>query len=143
MRLVGMVHLSKLSVGIRDLSHLRAMQASRLKVDGVLLHRTRLGPKRVAELTAGGSIYWIIAGAMLARQHVLAVEPTVREDGRAAVALILDALLVPVTPRAVRPFQGWRYLEAPDAPADLLDSPFDLDAMPDALQRELRALALL
>ena len=137
------VHLSKLAVGIRDVAQLREVQAARAAIEGVLRHRTRMAPKRAAELTAGGSIFWVIAGTMLTRQRVLAVEPARRDDGAACVALVLDPLLVSVLPRAMRPFQGWRYLEFRDAPPDLSHAGAGAAELPEALIRELQALALL
>ena len=40
-------------------------------------------------------------------------------DGIRRCALILDRDIVPVTAVPRRPFQGWRYLPAQDAPADM------------------------
>jgi hypothetical protein len=140
-----MVHLSKLAVGIRDVSHLSRVQAQRIGIDGVLRHRTRMAPKRGAELLDGGSIYWVIAGAMLARQRLIGLEPAARDDGTPCVALRLDPALVPVMPRVVRAFQGWRYLEPSEAPADLTAaaSAAGTESLPEALRRALVALALL
>ncbi|MBN8903994.1 MAG: DUF1489 family protein, partial [Rhodospirillales bacterium] len=47
---VGMVHLTKLAVGIRDIEHLRQMQAERLRSDPPLRHRTRAFPRRREEI---------------------------------------------------------------------------------------------
>ena len=44
--------------------------------------------------------------------------------------------------RPRRAFQGWRYLEAKDAPADLAKTKGAKD-LPEALQRELASLGLL
>jgi hypothetical protein len=43
----------------------------------------------------------------------------------------------------MRPFQGWRYLNLKDAPADLDKSGKGLAAMPEPLRRELRELGLI
>ena len=61
-----------------------------------------------------------------------------------APELVFDPGLVPVAPRPYRPFQGWRYLTARDAPADLgAEASGDLAEMPEALRRELVGLGLL
>ena len=52
--------------------------------------------------------------------------------------MTLDSLVVRVAPTPRRAFQGWRYLEAKDAPADL---PQDLaHDIPAELARQLREL---
>jgi hypothetical protein len=57
-------------------------------------------------------------------------------DARCEVTL--DAQVVRVAPTPRRAFQGWRYLEARDAPDDLAQ---DLAAdLPDDLARQLREL---
>jgi hypothetical protein len=137
-----MLHLIKLAVGIHDPAHLRAVQAQRLVQDPPLRHLTRQMPRRAPDIADGGSMYWVIAGTVLLRQRVLAVEPAVRADGSACAALMLDPVLVPVRGRPVKAFQGWRYLAVDAAPPDL-DVTADEADLPEALARELRALCLL
>jgi hypothetical protein len=140
-----MLHLLKLSVGIRDIAHLRQAQAARVKADPPLRHRTRNFPRRAEEIRAGGSIYWVIAGAIVVRQRVLGFIEDQWEDGTACAGILLHKTLVPVSGRSIRPFQGWRYLEAADAPPDVVKGARARgeDALPPALKRELRALGLL
>src|SRR5262245_48904987 len=107
-----MLHLMKLAVGIRDIQHLREVQKHRLATRPPLRHRTRNFPRRAEEIVAGGSIYWVIAGAMVVRQRITEVVEDRYEDGSACAALHLDPRLVPVAGRPTKPFQGWRYLAA-------------------------------
>ena len=129
-------------MGVRDIAHLAALQKARAEASPPLRHFTRNFPKRAAELTAGGSIYWVIGGAVLARQLILDIRHDQEPDGSPCTALVLDPALVRVEARAQRAFQGWRYLEAKDAPADLTCVAGD-DAMPEAMRRDLAALGLL
>ena len=140
-----MLHLLKLCVGIRDIAHLREVQAARVKTDPPLRHRTRNFPRRADEVRAGGSLYWVIAGAIVVRQRVRDVIEDQWEDGTACAGIVLHRTLVPVVGRAIRPFQGWRYLDAADAPPDLVRSARARgeEELPAALRRELRALGLL
>jgi hypothetical protein len=50
---------------------------------------------------------------------------------------------VAVLPRPCRAHQGWRYMEAADAPPDLADGAPDADALPAPMLRELQALWLI
>jgi hypothetical protein len=146
-----MVHLLKLSVGIRDMEHLREVQRVRAETDPPLRHRTRQMPKRAAEIIEGGSIFWVIAGMLQCRQRILDIRPDSRPDGTPCAALILDPAVVPVDIRPVKPFQGWRYLNRNEAPADLgRDLERDLGrgdrsdpAMPPGLRLALTELCLL
>jgi hypothetical protein len=140
-----MLHICKLAVGVRDVAHLRALQAARLSNDPPLRHQTRNFPRRTAEVIEGGSIYWVISGAMLARQRILDIQESAWDDGSACAALMLDPALILVAGRPIRAFQGWRYLEAADAPPDLRESAVaqGADEMPEAMRRDLRALCLL
>lgn len=138
-----MLHLTKLAVGIRDIAHLREVQAARRAAAADLRHQTRNHPRRAAEIVRGGSLYWVIAGAMLVRQPVLDVVEDRWDDGTRCAAIVLDPALVQVEGRPVKPFQGWRYLLATDAPADLTEHDFAPGAIPPALRNELRALCLL
>jgi hypothetical protein len=137
-----MLHLVKLAVGIRDIAHLHAVQQARLLTHKPLRHLTRQVPRRAAELTDGGSIYWVIAGAIVVRQRLLDIIEDRRDDGTPCAGLVLDPALVPVAGTKLRAFQGWRYLEPEAAPPDLGASTTDAD-MPAELRRALRDLALL
>jgi hypothetical protein len=138
-----MVHLVKLSVGIRDIEHLRQVQRDRQDTNPPLRHRTRHWPRRAEEILDGGSIYWVVAGMLQCRQRILRIEADQYEDGSAATALILDPALVLVEPRPLKPFQGWRYLSRQDAPADLEGSGATGTDMPVGLRLALRELCLL
>ncbi len=107
-------------------------------------HTTRMVPKRMAELTDGGSLYWVIRGQLAARQRLLDVRPFVDGEGISRCKLVLETRVVPVSPRPCRPFQGWRYLAPKDAPPDLAFGGGPADAaMPEDMRRELAALGLL
>jgi hypothetical protein len=140
-----MLHLTKLAVGVRDIAHLRELQADRAVSNPPLRHRTRNFPRRAAEVIDGGSIYWVIGGSMLARQRILDVIRDQWDDGSACAGLVLHPRLVPLAGRPTKPFQGWRYLAAPDAPLDLIALPRASGeaALPAGLRRELQALCLL
>ena len=135
------VHLKKLSVGSQSLETLRAWQALRLLEAGRLIHVTRNRPRRAEELLDGGSIYWIIKGVISARQQIIDLAEVQRADGHVACGLVLCPNLVATVPIKMRIFQGWRYLEIADAPADLTD-PVD-ESMPPELFAELRELGVL
>ncbi len=137
-----MLHLTKLAVGARDVAALRAFQRARAASEPPLRHRTRNAPRRAAELIDGGSIYWVVAGAMLVRQRVLDVIADHWEDGTACAGLVLDPALVAVEGRPVKAFQGWRYLAAHEAPPDLRHDAPEHD-IPAAMAVELRRLCLL
>lgn len=140
-----MLHLTKLAVGVRDIEQIRAWQKERAQINPPLRHRTRNAPRRREEVLDGGSMYWVINGSMLARQRILDIIEDQRDDRTACTGIVLDPELVPLVGRPTKPFQGWRYLQPDDAPADLPDRPaaLGLDALPMALRRELRALCLL
>jgi len=145
----GGLHLIKLAVGCETADDLARRQAAILARDRCLRHRTRQCPRRRAELLAGGSIYWVVRGQVLLRQRLLAIEVAVPPAvERRCTLLLLDPTLMRTAVKAQRPFQGWRYLAQAAAPRDL--GPFragteagDDDAMPAAMQAELRALGLL
>jgi len=140
------LHLIKLAVGPKDVAAMERGQAARARSDEGLRHVTRMTPKRAPEILEGGSLYWVVAGVLRVRQRVLAIEAVRRADGTAATALVLQPGLVPVQPRPVKPFQGWRYLEAAAAPPDLGDgvAPVEgLEELPPGMRRALMDLGLL
>ena len=84
-----------------------------------IFHTTFQTPKRDDELLAGGSIYWVIKGTVQVRQKLIGFEQGTKSDGKPALPHRARSALVPVRPVPRRAFQGWRYLTADDAPADL------------------------
>ena len=141
-----MLHLIKLAVGPKDVEALESGQARRAMTGEGLRHVTRMTPRRATEILQGGSIYWVVAGVLRVRQRIVAIEPVRRADGSAATALVLQPGLVPVHPRPMKPFQGWRYLEAAAAPPDLAEGDHaaeGIEALPPALRRALMDLGLL
>jgi hypothetical protein len=130
-------------VGVRDIAHLAELQSLRDAREPPLRHRTRHKPKRADEICAGGSIYWVISGVLQARQRVTAILDDHWEDGSRCAGLVLDPVLVRVTPRSMKPFQGWRYLSPAEAPADVPDAIAGGDVLPEAMRLALARLALL
>ena len=101
------------------------------------LMTTRYLPRRHEEMI-GGSLYWIIEHAIVARSEILGFEQ--REDRRWTIRLAPKLILV--HPKAKRAHQGWRYLTERQAPADLGQGEIASDAMPGRLVRELNKLGL-
>ncbi|GJD53163.1 hypothetical protein OPKNFCMD_5934 [Methylobacterium crusticola] len=144
------LHLLKLCVGCDSIADLegwiagRRAEAERQGRAHEQAHVTRMVPKRAEEIAGSGSLYWVIRGIVACRQGVLAIRPFVDGDGVGRCRLVLDPRVTPVQPRPCRPFQGWRYLAAGDAPGDIgRDAAGDLAAMPEGMRRELAALGLL
>jgi len=143
------LHLIKLSVGCDSVKDLDDWIREKLKdrrkrgLPREHLHRTRMVPKRADELTDGGSLYWVIRGAVMCRQRLVDVRPFVDKDGVGRCHLVMEPKLVLVEPRPRRAFQGWRYLEVKDAPRDLDRAAPGAREMPETLRRELRELGLL
>ncbi len=134
-----MLHLAKLAVGTRDVADLRAWQAKRAP----LRHLTRNMPRRRDEILGGGSLYWVVNGAMVVRQRLLDIAEATYNDGSRCCALVLDRALVPVLGRPMKPFQGWRYLEAEAAPLDVPENASEAEGLPEPLLRQLRELCLI
>lgn len=104
-------------------------------------HVTRMWPKREAELLAGGSLYWVFKGLILARQRILALTPREGADGIRRCAIGLDPVVHRTQARPRRPFQGWRYLTAEDAPPDLGAGTAEPD-LPRVLAAELAQIGV-
>ena len=130
------LHLSKVAFACASLDALDERQHARL-ADGVVPLTTRFMPKR-ADALIGGSLYWIVKHRLLARQTIIGF--AAGADGRTIVRL--DPLLVRVSAWPKRAHQGWRYLDAADAPPDLVGEPDGIDALPPALLGKLVGLAL-
>lgn len=143
-----MLHLIKLAVGCTGIDMLRErMSAPRLEPSrgghGVVTTRTM--PRRAAEVLDGGSLYRVMDGMILCRQPVIGLESERRADGTTGTRIVVSDEIIPVQPRPMRPFQGWRYLSPEDAPPDLARSSQDdgIAELPARLRRELAELALI
>jgi hypothetical protein len=137
------LHLIKLAVGVDDLKELAAIQKARRQERGRYGFFTRNMPRRVDELLDGGSIYWVVKGQVRARQRLKRFHAREDDSGRSYVIVEYAPKIVPVRPRRMRPFQGWRYLDGNSAPPDLPPGAKGDDALPDGLAEELRSLGLL
>jgi hypothetical protein len=135
------IHLIKLAVGAKSVADVAAWQAARAKIAPPLRHRTRNFPKRADEILDGGSIYWVVNRVLSVRQRIEDIVQAKQADGTRCTDLVLHPKLVPVRGRLVKPFQGWRYLAAADAPPD--EGQAKIEGLPEALKQELAALAFL
>lgn len=138
------LHLVKLCVGADRVEDLVDWQSSPQAKgsDGLPCHVTRMWPKRAEEVLAGGSLYWVFKGAILARQHILRLDDVTGRDGIARCAIVLDPEIVRTMAVPKRPFQGWRYLQAVDAPPDLPKARKGDDRLPPTLEAALAELGL-
>jgi hypothetical protein len=143
------LHLVKLCVGCDSVDDLSGWIAER-KADRIRrgvstdrVHRTRQSPKRADELLDGGSLYWVIKGEIKVRETILDLRSVTDDAGISHCDIVLTGELVPVEPRRLRPFQGWRYLAAHEAPRDLASFGSGMRALPPELARELAVLGLL
>jgi hypothetical protein len=111
------LHLIKLCVGAATPDDLREWRAQRAAAGHRPIVHTRQTPKRADELVDGGSLFWVFKGVILIRQRIAAVE-TIGEGAQRRCEILLQDAMVPTAPQPRRAFQGWRYLESNDAPAD-------------------------
>ncbi len=131
------LHMSKVAVSCASVETLKRRVEKRIQ-DGVVPVVTRFMPKRADELV-GGSLFWIVKQRLAARQTILGFE--VRASDRKTI-IRLDPELVPVRALARRGHQGWRYLDAGDAPPDLAEGEDGVAALPPDLIGKLASLAL-
>lgn len=142
------LHLIKLCVGADTVDDLLAWQLMRSAErqaagqDPRPRHITRMWPRRADEILDGGSLYWVFRGAVLARQLIVDLEEMIGTDGIRRCGIVLDPKVVLVEARPRRPFQGWRYLEAKDAPPDLPNQNSDAAGLPADLALALDGLGV-
>ena len=128
------LHLTKIAFGADSLAILDARLAAR-GTEARLT--TRYRPRRADEIV-GGSLYWIIAHRIVARSPILRFDDAA--DGRTDI--VIAARAIPVLARAKRAHQGWRYLAAADAPADVGADGSGSAALPADLRDALSVLGL-
>jgi hypothetical protein len=107
------LNMTKIAFGAESPKHLRERLAAYAEAGEVRL-TTRYLPKRVADME-GGSLYWIHAHTIIGRSPILGF----MENGTGRYWIRLEPRLIPVRSKPKRAHQGWRYLEAKDAPPDM------------------------
>lgn len=127
------LNMIKLGVGVPDVEWLERRAAK----GGPLVVHTRMTPKRALEIEDGGSLYWVVKGTIVCRQPVLDIA-TLGEGKQSRCEITLEPRVIRTAPLARRPFQGWRYFEPKDVPADL--DTLDAGEAPEELVRQLREL---
>ena len=120
-----MIHMVKLCVGVSSVEELESYRDERAHWWGadygedVHVHRTRMMPKRGAEMEGSASIYWVMSGTICCRQPILRLAPYTDAEGKDYCDIIMSPEIVRTVPYPKRPFQGWRYLRPEDAPPDM------------------------
>jgi hypothetical protein len=136
------LHLIKLCVGVSEVAELRQWVKDARKGLDTLDHTTRMFPTRRDEILKGGSLFWVIRGMILCRQPIADLVAVTGQDGIGRCRIDFKPKIILVRPTPRRAFQGWRYLKAEDAPADLKSGDVPGD-MSEAMRRELALLGLL
>lgn len=137
------LHLIKLCVGIDTVEELESYRRQRSQEQlarGEALrsvHVTRMFPKQAEKLLDGGSLYWVIKRVIQCRQRILSLDEVTGEDGVRRCAIVMDPEIIRTAPAARRPFQGWRYLKAEEAPMDISDPSAGGENLPPDLRRKL------
>jgi hypothetical protein len=130
-----MLHLTKVAFGCTSLEHL----AERLELRGdLVLLTTRYRPKRYEEII-GGSLFWILKHKLVGRSEIVAFDDA--EGGKTDI--VIKARVIATVAQPKRAHQGWRYLEAANAPRDLGEGAEGADELPPALAGELAAMGLI
>ncbi len=148
------LHVVKLCVGcdtVEELADWQAQRLSELARSGAaaeLMHVTRQTPRRAGfepgDTASSSSIYWVIGGFIRVRQQIVDLREISGADGIARCGLVLEQKLRPTEPHPRRPFQGWRYLAAAEAPRDLeKNKPAFETAMPPQMRAALLELRLI
>lgn len=120
-----MIHMIKLCVGVSSLDELESYRDERAHWwdadygEDVHVHRTRMMPKRAAEMEGKASIYWVISGQVVCRQPILRLAKYTNDEGIDYCDIIMAPDMIRTVPYPKRPFQGWRYLRPEDAPPDI------------------------
>ena len=136
------LNLVKLCVGVTEIADLRHWIREAKAGRDTLDHVTRMWPRREAEMLPGGSLYWVIRGLILCRQPIAGFEQVKGDDGINRCRIMFKPEIIPVRPSPRRAFQGWRYLEAVDAPPDLRKGA-NAEGMPEKMRKDLAELGLL
>lgn len=136
------LNLIKLCVGVSEIEEMSSWVKLARKSNEELDHVTRMFPRRGEEILGGGSLYWVIRGLILCRQPIADLQEVFGADGIRRCRILFKPKIILVRPTPRRAFQGWRYLKAADAPADLPRGEKASD-ISDQMRRELVELGLI
>jgi hypothetical protein len=129
--------MTRIAFGAESSAHLRQRLEDNAH-NGEVRLTTRYLPKRHAEM-AGGSLYWILKHALIARTPLLGFMDN--GEGRTWIRLRPELIAVRALPK--RAHQGWRYLEEANAPPDLgAGEAESIDPMPAKMVSELLRMGL-
>ena len=137
------LNLIKLCVGVSEVEELDSWVADCKRGRDTLDHVTRMFPRRKDDILPGGSLYWVMRGMIMCRQPIADLETVVGGDGIERCRIVFKPQIIRVRPTPRRAFQGWRYLEEADSPADLKKGEMATADMPEEMRRELASLGLL
>ena len=145
-----MVNLVKIAVGVTTVEELILRQTEFLKKINdknfpYFYHSTRMMPKKYEDIISNGSLYWVIKGAICARQKVLDIVKFEDTDGKKRCKIFLATAIIRTKPVRKRPFQGWRYLKKHITPQDLnepIKTTFDSN-IPLDVQKQLLEMGVL
>ncbi len=131
------LNMTRIAFGAESHAHLRQRLEAHASIGEVRL-TTRYLPKRHEEM-AGGSLYWILNHSLIGRSPLIGFMDN--GEGRTWIRLRPELIAVRTIPK--RAHQGWRYLEAKDAPPDLSAIGADgRDEMPAQMLGELMKMGL-
>ena len=131
------LNMTRIAFGAESHAHLRQRLEAHASIGEVRL-TTRYLPKRHEEM-AGGSLYWILNHSLIGRSPLIGFMDN--GEGRTWIRLRPELIAVRTIPK--RAHQGWRYLEAKDAPPDLSAIDDDgRDEMPAQMLGELMKMGL-
>lgn len=141
------LHMIKLVVGLDDLASYAKWQAQDLyDFEGgkANVMHTRNWPRQQNELLDGGSAYRVIKGRIVCRQRIIGFQEGRDAEYGAHCMIMLDPEIIQTVALSHRPFQGWRYLQQKDAPADRgIYNPANDDPVPAEMEAALRELGLI
>ena len=97
------MHIIKLCVGVSSVEELIEWRSLRReqgfgRPDGLNVHRTRMMPKRAGEIVGQGSLYWVIAGAVRARQVIADLKAETDGEGKSCCDILLEPELIRTAP---------------------------------------------
>jgi hypothetical protein len=131
------LNMTRIAFGAESPAHLRQRLEANATAGEVRL-TTRYMPKRHEEM-AGGSLYWILNHSLIGRSPLIGF----MDNGEGRTWIRIRPELIPVRSIPKRAHQGWRYLDAKDAPPDLGGDDADgRDEMPSKMLGDLMKMGL-